>query len=193
MKLKAKQIFSLAVVGALFLGNFFYFSITSGKAETSASLAQSYKINIMVTEAQTASNILPQVFGGSGSSAIDCTAPFVAPGNLVQGQAVINLNQPGSCFNLSVTELPRFGPSLSVEPFIRVVSRIIVLPQTKISSAYELPLSRPSRTSSAIPIPLTAGIIFYFGIGLVFVRTRKKLLETIRKNLSLEQSQIMRC
>jgi hypothetical protein len=155
----------------------------SKKLQTEAS----FPTVIKVVSASGAVGILP-VWSGNPS----CMGAPSAPQNLVQDTGILNLNQPASCFSISLAE-PVVSPSLAVEPLgLSAPGPVGVVSQPVYAPNYALPVAAQN-----LPLLPVAASVLMFAAVLVFTNMERKNLKPSRLfliyNLSISQLQVFRC
>lgn len=151
-------------------------------------------VSIIVSQAKPRSQVIMDNIASKIVAGAECD--FNIAGNLtfVQNTGALNLNQPASCFGLSIGK--QFQPQikLAVRPLINVQPQVVVLPAAKISSDYyQTAANHPVQSSAAIPASVMLMIFAALGFSIRALKTNKAPLSSIKQALNLQQLQIMRC
>ncbi len=162
-------------------------------ADNSAQTTQAVA-NVTVVALKNSSTV---VFNKSSQTAfLECLPASVMVGGLIQNTAALNLNQPASCFKLSLTQ-PEVAQSLTVKPLmgnsgnvkLKVIASASIL--TRFNVASSLPFSQPAVA------PLT--VVFAIVLVAVIFRSahvgRKQPTRRLfyGKSITLEQLSMFRC
>lgn len=114
--------------------------------------------------------------------------------NIVQDQAILNLNQPASCFELVYGQAPRITKTLEVRPLARLRQKVVSLTALNFSSEH---LKVPSGARAQMPVsplPVFVFLLVLAAVDLSF-KVQKKLVKINPAffNVNLERLQVLRC
>ncbi|MBI5530205.1 MAG: hypothetical protein HY918_01765 [Candidatus Doudnabacteria bacterium] len=129
----------------------------------------------------------------SGRTVFSCSEPQSFVYSLVQGQAGINLNQPASCFRLSVGQ-PSALPKLSVTEGLKSNSRVVVqvLPSVFFVAFHFHPL-KPLEGSPAQVPAVAAFLVALFVFSYRATNAKNKFRQFIISKIAPPGLLVMRC
>ena len=159
----------LAVFLAIILplsGNFLIFEAAASPSQPLSSQSVQPPNVIKVVQAMPAFEIAPTLRAATAAIGAECLAVGESVGNGIQGQAIVNLNQPANCFSLvEHAALAKALPKISVSGLLyqNVKISVLTLPGTviKFLNSAHLPKDFPAAIPAAAALVLVYGVIAF--------------------------------